>query len=293
MANIKLVKIYSFFIFLCFSELAYAKEYTIDEALQKYTELELRLPTPEDDGRIQTLNKKGAMSPYFDEATTKFMGFAKNKKVLEVGGAYGNVMREVLKKYPNTIYHLNDLDERHLFIAAREIKLSKVKAQALKNIKFISDDICKLQTTNKYDAILIARVLHFFSPKQMESALANIFNILNPGGRVYTVAITPYVKRYKSFIPEYEKRLARNELYPGYVKSLRAWLNEEVTNHAQNTQIADEPFMFLGDKVIMRFFKDAGFKILECKMVDLGYPSSSWSLDGRENVILIAEKPMN
>jgi hypothetical protein len=37
-------------------------------------------------------------------------------------------------------------------------------------------------------------------------------------------------------------------------------------------------------------FSNNNFKIILSKMVPLGYQSKSWSLDGRENVILIAEK---
>jgi len=36
---------------------------------------------------------------------------------------------------------------------------------------------------------------------------------------------------------------------------------------------------------------DKTFKTIKCKMTDLGYPLESWSLDGRENIILIAQKP--
>ena len=53
-----------------------------------------------------------------------------------------------------------------------------------------------------------------------------MYRALLPGGRVYVVAITPYVKRYKSFIPEYHKRLKQGMEYPGYVTSLYDWLDE-------------------------------------------------------------------
>ncbi len=283
---------YTFLLVLGVITLSYAQEYTFDQAIEQYTKLDLKQPVPEEDGRIQTLNRKGAMSPQLDEATTQFIEFSQDKKVLEVGGAYGKVMIQVLKKYPNTVYHLNDLDPRHLFIAAHQAKEYNLADKALKNIKFFAFDITSpLQIQERYDAILMARVLHFFSPTQLDAAISNIFHLLKPKGRVYVIAITPYVKRYESFIPEYEKRVLSQQEYPGYVDSLEVWLNKPATTPSQQAVISDEPFMFLDDNVLRKVFQKHGFNIITCKMVGLSYVSSSWSLDGRENVILIAEKP--
>ena len=158
-------------------------------------------------------------------------------------------------------------------------------------MKFISGNIATsdFKITDKYDAILAARILHFLSPKELKIAVSNLNSLLKVGGKVYIVAITPYVKRYESFIPEYKKRVAKGEEFPGYVKSLEKFINKKVTTTPQISSIS-ESFMFLDDTVLKRLFENQKFKILECKMVSLGYKSSSWSLDGRENIILIAEK---
>jgi len=249
----------------------YAAEINIQDAIKRYWELGLNIPEKEPDGRVQTLNKKGAISPVLDQATLDFMDFGKNKKVLEIGGGYGFVMGKMLEKYPNTIYHINDLDERHLFIAAHNISLLNISHKNLENIKFITGDIAKMDIKDKYDAILVARVLHYVSPEKLKQSTTQFFNLLKPGGRIYIIAITPYVKRYEKFIKEYEDRLARGIPYPGYVNSLRDWLNTEVTSSSQNAAIADEAFMFLDEKVLTQIFSSNGFKVIECKMTDLGY----------------------
>jgi len=269
---------------------AHAKTYSLSEALAEYTKRGLVQPQPQDDGRIQTLNRKGATSPALDEATTEFIKFAKGKKVLEIGGAYGQVMIETLGKYKDTAYHLNDLHADHLFIAAHNLEEAHLGIKA-KNIEFIEGDIANgLGLKGKYDAILVARVLHFFDPEQLDAAIGNIKELLKSGGRVFVIAITPYVKRYDKFIPEYERRLAKNEEYPGYVKSLYDWVNKDVTSKSQLATISPEPFMFLDDVVLHQLFKKHGYKIISCKLLPLGYKSASWSLDGRENVVLVAEK---
>ncbi|WP_341748934.1 class I SAM-dependent methyltransferase [Candidatus Tisiphia endosymbiont of Sialis lutaria] len=281
-------------IVLCKNYELCAAEYSFEEAKNKYYDLKLLQPKEDDDGRIQTLNKRGAMSPQLDEVTKKFIEFSKNRMVLEIGGAYGKAMMETLKKQHNVTYHLNDLDERHLFIAAHNIETLKLNQSTLDKIKFISGDITSnLEIHDKYDAILIARVLHFFSPEQLDKAVANIFNLLKDGGRVYAIAITPYVKRYERFIPEYEKRVLNKEPFPGYVQSVKNWLNTSVTSSNQLVSINDEAFMFMDQNVLTTIFKKHNFRIIECKIAGLKYKSKTWSLDGRETVILIAEKLSN
>jgi SAM-dependent methyltransferase len=280
---------------LLHSSYALAKQYTHAESISLYAAKNLQQPKAEPDGRVQTLNAKGAMSPALDLATQQFIKFGANKKVLEIGGAYGKVMLEMLTQYPGTEYHINDLDERHLFIAAHNLDTAKSTTsthQAAAKVKYIASNVVApdFATQEQYDAILVARVMHFFNPEQMDIAINNIKKSLKPHGRVYVIAISPYVKRYQAFIPEYEKRLANKEQYPGFVHSLAEWLNVEATSKTQQASISKEPFMFLDDKVLSKAFTKAGLKVIECKLVGLSYKSESWSLDGRENVILVAER---
>lgn len=272
---------------LTISQWVYAKQYSQEEAIQYYLTHKLQQPAPESDGRIQTLNEKGAMSPALDEATLQFIMQGANKKVLEIGGAYGKVMLEMLAKHPATEYTLNDLDERHLFIASNNLdhaaQVGLLKRGFNNRVKYISGNIATsdFSINEQYDAILAARIMHFFSPEQTATVIKNLSTLLKPQGRIYVVAITPYVKRYQAFIAEYEKRLANNESYPGYVTSLSDWLNVAATSKSQQAVISKEPFMFLDDRVLTSVFSEAGFKIITCKTVPLSYHSDSWSLDGR------------
>ena len=288
-----IIRLWSCLVFFILSPVQ-AEQYTVDQAAQQCVELNLQIPKPEKDGWIKTLNEKGSMSAGFDKATQKFIDFSKNKKVLEIGGAYGTVMREVLKRYPRTIYHFNDLDARHLFIAAYLLKSDQLDEKALNNIRLMCFDVTvPLKACETYDAILAARVLHFFSPTQTKMALENFFSLLNPGGRIYVIATTPYARRYKSFIGEYERRLLEGtDDYPGYVKSLSDWINKSGMSPSQLSSISRGPFMFLDDKILRKSFEKAGFKIVQCEMIPLASKSFAWSLDGRENVLLIAEKPI-
>ena len=275
----------------------YPEAFSYEDALRKCDENNLKIPDPEADGRVQTLNKKGAVTAEFDYATREFLKFAKGKVVLEVGGTYGKVMMAALRQSESTKYTLSDLDARHLFIAAKilqvKIEDNKISQDSKERVKFVKADITNaqdLRSFGTYDAIFVGRVLHFLTPDQLEMTVKHLFLLLKPGGRVFVVAITPYVKRFEKFIPEYERRVKAKEANPGFVKSLREYVNTEVTTPEQIKNITDEPFFFLDDKVLRAFFEKNSFKVIECRMMPLSYKSTSWGLDDRENVILIAEK---
>lgn len=275
--------------------------YTYEQALAAFDTLNLAIPTAEADGRTQTLNKKGAVTAKFEYATEEFLKFLKGKRVrvLEVGGAYGDVMIAALKpkKNKDIEYVLSDLDERHLFIAAKKlsnlINEKSAREKSPSQAKFMRADITKSQDIKgmgTFDAILIARVLHYLTPEQLQMTIKHLFLLLKPKGKVFVVAITPYVKRYESFIPEYERRKKEGAENPGFVSSLRSYVNADVTAPEQISNITDEPFFFLDVDILGSTFAANGFRVIESKMMPLCYKSTSWQLDGRENVILIAEK---
>lgn len=272
-----------------------ARTYAADEAIKQYNVLKLRQPSIDSDGRIQTLNDKGAMAPAKDYATLQFINDSKGYKVLEIGGGYGLVMLETLHKNPNTEYHLNDLDARHLFIAAhnlyQSVENNLVLMSAAQKVKFIAGDITKedFAVDEKYDAILIGRVLHFFSPAELEMTVANIKRVLKPNGKLYIVATSPYVKRFAKFIPEYEARLARGEKFPGFVKSLYDWVDKDQELSKYKVPPSHGHFMFLDDKIMRNLFESNGFNVLTCELQAYPSKASAWELDGRENVVLIAE----
>ena len=276
----------------------FAATFTYHQALETfYKKAKPSMPAAESDGRTPTLNQKGAISPTLDCGTLSFLEFGKNKRILEVGGAYGNVMLEALHQSGSTIYHLNDLDERHLGIAAfrlqEKIDQRKICMAGLGNVQFIYGDITQSswEVKEPYDAILMANVMRFLTPNQIDQAFSNLFTSLKSGGRIFIIAMPPYVNRYKSFIPEYQQRLKDGAPNPGFVKNIRHYANNDDKIQNQINNITDGHFMFLDDITLSNLAKSAGFKVLECTFKPLSYKSESWELDGRETVVLIAEKP--
>lgn len=278
---------------LSFSNIALSKELNPHVAIKEAMDKNIKAPSPDPDGRVQTLNKKGAMSPQLDLISQAFVEFAAqpDREVLEIGAGYGLACLKALALGAKH-YTVNDLDERHLQILAATIQESN--PAFLQNIRLFSGSFPKdFKKENKtYDAILIARVLHFMNPEELKVTLEIAYKILKPGGKIYAVMLSPYVKGYKSFIPEFEERIQRNHPHPGYVENLLEYADKSLIpkNALKNTE---EQFFFFDTRTASKAFQEAGFRIEKSIDMPLAYPSKIWCLDGRENVGVVAYKPLH
>ncbi len=307
-----MARVFVLFVIGCCFVGANASVFTYEQALAKCYELNLSIQKPGADGRTQTLNGKGAASASFDYAMRKFLEFGKGKEILEIGGCYGDVMLQALRQSEidlglglgndqATKYVLSDLDERHLFIAARclseKIQQNWLHQSSANKVKFVQVDItqaCQIQKLGQYDAVYVGKVFHFLTPEQLELVVKHLFLLLKPEGQIFITALSPYLKHYEKFIPEYERRVDAGEENPGYIKKLRNYVDISKSTPLQISNMIDETFLFLDPKTLKEIFeRDDRFEILECNFVALSNQSKLWHYDGREYVILIAKKKSN
>lgn len=157
---------------------------------------DLRMPEPSADGRVPTLNKRGAMSPLLDPVSKAFVEFARTPgvRVLEIGASYGAACLEALKGGAKS-YTANDLDARHLKILARRVL--EADPAWLDNLKLAAGSFPGETSFGEaeYDAILIARVFQYMSPAEASEAVRHFKKYLKPGGRVYAALISPAAAR--------------------------------------------------------------------------------------------------
>ena len=270
---------------------SYVNELSPYIAAQEALSENLQMPEPDPDGRIQTLNKKGAISPQLDDISRAFVEMAATTgtHVLEIGAGYGTACIEALKKGAES-YAVNDLDVRHLKILASRV--NELNPEYLSRITLVPGAFPdEVQIPEQcYDAILIARVLHFLSPKQVKPALRAAFRFLKPGGEVYAVMLSPYVRGYMSFIPTFEERVLNKEPFPGYVENLLDISDQSLIPESALKNMDKEPFLFFDKRTAKSFFEEAGFEVIKSVEMPLAYPSKIWQLDGRENIGVIAIK---
>ena len=64
---------------------------------------------------------------------------------------------------------------------------------------------------------MICRVLHFFTGEKIEESLQLLSTLLTPGGKIYIVCETPFLKNWDLFIPELNKRIEAGVEWPGEI----------------------------------------------------------------------------
>lgn len=180
---------------------------------------ELTQPLPERDGKVKTLNAMGFMNPSLDFIVEDFIDFAAEAQypVLDGGAAYGVATIPALKAGATVI--ANDIDTRHLQLIVKDQHLSHAEKQRLfLNDRALPNDVNFPK--NSLSAILLGRVLHFFTPAQVESMFQKANDWLVPGGRFYLVTMTPYHYSLKGFSDIFETRFAQGDPWPGIITTM-------------------------------------------------------------------------
>ena len=140
----------------------------------------LRIPAPDEHGRVFTLNRTGFMKIKLDPISKIFIENAKSSRpfILEVGTAYGITANQVLTNGARVV--ANDVDERHLILLRQRSKVEYRSRLYLDNRKFPYETVFP---DSSFLSILICRVAHFLDSDAMEAALDKVYDWLIPGGK--------------------------------------------------------------------------------------------------------------
>ena len=234
--------------------------------------------TSQDGVFIATLNQMGYMTTFLDPYSQGFVDYAAGCQAwcLEIGAAFGVATLAALERGAKII--ANDLDERHLDHIAKhcpkaQLPYLKLVAGAFpQNISFADHSVA---------AILISRVLHFFSGEQIRAALQVCYRWLKPDGRLYIVAETPYLGNWKKFIPIYERRKAEKHMWPGWIEDVSLFAASRVAQLPKQIH-------FLDKEVLERELTRANFKNVRIEHLNRNEFPEDLRLDGRESVAALA-----
>ncbi len=264
----------------------------------------LTRPTAEPNGFIKTLNNMGYMTSTCDPFTEEFVEFSRSqrKPVLDIGAAYGIATKKALAVGAAVI--ANDIDARHLEILANEVEVEQIASDSTsfddksakkvvteKNgsthhsrLTLLPGDLNEIQVSEKsVSAILVCRVLHFFTGPQIESVARKLYQWLESGGRIFIVAETPYLKNFENFIPIYENRKRQGVEWPGFIDDVMAVAPER-------GEFLPRQMHLLDPDVLKCVFESAGFKTVKCNTIARTDFPEDIQLDGRESVGYIGEK---
>lgn len=130
-------------------------------------------------GLAPTLNKYGIMTKFNMGITRAFLNDIEGKDVLEIGPAYGRNVSTILNKCKS--YTVIDLDSGHLGAINNQTDDYNVNKLTMIHGKFPNVYL----NDNSYDIILIERVLHFFTPDEIDNVFEKLYNILRINGVCY------------------------------------------------------------------------------------------------------------
>lgn len=229
---------------------------------------------------VPTLNGMGYMTQQRDRFMQAFVDFSarQNSPVLDVGAAFGVATLAALEKGATVI--ANDLDSRHL-AQIEELASEQWRSR----LTFCLGEFPQIDIDRQsLGAILVARVLHFFTGPQIEVAVAKMGSWLQSGGKVFITAETPYLKNFQSFIPQYENNVREGKPWPG-------WVEDVSQVDPVRAQKLPQSMNMLDPEVLRDVFEKQGFIIEEATYFSRPEfpPDLQW--DGRESVGLIALKP--
>lgn len=225
--------------------------------------LEGDLKIPEESRfRVPTMNRFGYMFTKFDPIVDKWLeSLTKNpdQVLFEVGGAYGNVANASLEKGIKK-YYLNDYEEKHLKIFAKQLKDNK-KEHLFSSLELISgrcpDDV-KLRD-NCLDAILVNKVLHFFTPDNIDSFVEWIKKGLKIGGLVYIFTVSPFYKGHEEILIGYEERKKEGIRFPGWCSSCEKMDIGKI----YNPHVRPVSLLYMEMSTLKELFQKHGFQIME------------------------------
>lgn len=181
--------------------------------------------------------------------------------LIEIGAGFGNAPIEALRRGVSQ-YTANDLCAEHL-----EILLARVDSE-----KDLGIDGGRLQllpgrapavlprVNEHYDAILIDKALHFFSPDEIQEFLAWSQCALKKEGRIYVLTISPYISNYRdTVLPIYLIKKQNGIPNPGHV--LNADLIRKRTAQSTPHYQVPQDMVFFDLKDLCKLFEENGFQV--------------------------------
>jgi len=244
----------------------------------------MHLSTAEATGTIQrTMNKMGYTIRELTKYSQAFVHYARHTQAptLDIGAAFGVATIPALRSGAQVI--ANDLDDDHLQTIAGNVtpeereRLQLVKGRFPYDLDF---------EDNSLGAIHASQVLPFLPGAELLEGIQKMFRWLKPGGRVFIIVSTPFIDMLKSFIPHYLERKSADLPWPGEIEDVASYITHPCVKYLPK-------FMhFLDDDVLKGLLRSAGFEIENVELFDRGQMPDHIQLDGRENVGIMARKPI-
>lgn len=239
------------------------------------------LPKSPVEGLIPTLNKTGWMTEALDTYSQDFAEYAgkigaDGSESLDIGCAYGIATLTALDHGARIC--ACDIESRHI-----EILDQRVPADARDRYRSTTGALPGVDfPAGSFGAILASRVLHFLDGPQMEETVAKMYEWLQPGGRLYIVADTPYTGPWYIHADKYEQKKAAGDPWPGFCDDYAGLLPAGTDPEGHPDFINP-----LDPDILTRVCSAAGFNVIRSEFLSASTPRAQ----GNEHAGIVAEKP--
>ncbi|SDU49202.1 class I SAM-dependent methyltransferase [Stappia sp. ES.058] len=232
---------------------------------------------------LVTANRRGRTTTRLNEINMRFADLAgtANLPVLDLGCAFGVATHAALEA--GATVHANDIDPAHLEATARDAppgtweRLHLAPGAFPAELDFPPESLSLVHASN---------LLNFLTGEEIEAGFAKIAGWLEPGGRFLSISGSPYAANIRAFGPVYDSNRAAGLQWPGECHDLPA-VSDDPT-------IRELPmFLHLVDPdVLTRAARAAGLVVEEARFFHRAGTPDYIALDGRENVVFVARKPI-
>jgi len=207
-----------------------------------------------------------------------------------MGCAYGNVVLAALNAGAAQVIAC-DMEKEHLKILEQAVhykdvdRLQTIQGSFPKHFDF---------KKNSIGAIHASHILEFLNGNQMTLGLKKFHHWLKPGGKLFILCYTIFIKELvnEAFIAEYSRRKNNKEPWPGYLENFDNYTSSQ--NSIEKTK--NDPFpsaLHVYEKsILVDALTQAGFSIELATYLDgksNGAMQDTW-FDGREYIGIIATK---
>ncbi|WP_372425776.1 class I SAM-dependent methyltransferase [Salinarimonas chemoclinalis] len=236
-----------------------------------------------DAASVPTLNRLGRTTTALTEINERFVEVARTatRPVLDIGCAMGVAALAALEA--GAVVHANDVDPEHLRIVlerAPEAERDRLVIVAGRFPDALPYD------PGTFDAIHASNLLNFLTGEEIERGFAAIASWLAPGGVFLSMSGSPYAGNIRGFVPAYEAAIAEGVRWPGECADLRAYSDDPTMSELPR-------FLHLLDPdVLVRSARAVGLVVEEARFFHRRGTPGYIRLDGRENVVLVARRPL-
>jgi len=221
-------------------------------------------------GLIPCLNGRGFMEKDLNGISTKFV--AESEKMegisLDVGCAYGIATLAALKGGSEVV--ACDMDQAHLDIVLKETPEKDKPRLTTKKGTLPGIDF----KDQSFIAIHCSRCLHFLVPEELKLTLEKMYNWLQPGGKIYLITDTCFSGPWKKYLPEFDKRKAEGDPFPGFIEDALKCLPVSKLPKGMTPHMN-----CLDPDTLARECKLAGFEIIEAGFLGPARSDSKYAKD--------------